>query len=112
MTGGFLSFEDDDIQGGIQGATEIPLSEEDSTPYCGKLGGIQVTISATHTICSEHRVTSGIITHGVDNLAALRNCFGEEEPDTTTPCFHMVKRIRTEIKASPFTWIGKKVKAH
>ena len=111
-TGGFLSFEDDNIRGGIQGATEVPLSEEDSTPYSGELGGIQAAITATHAVCSRYGVQSGTITHGVDNLAALRNCFGDEEPDTNTPCFHMVKRIRAEIKESPFKWIGKKVKAH
>ena len=48
----------------------------------------------------------------MDNNAALRNCFGDEEPDTSTPCFHMVKRIKAEIRALPFKWIGKKVKAH
>ena len=111
-TGGFISFDDDNIKNGIQGATEVPLTEDDSTPYSGELGGIQVAIAATHKICATHNVKSGTITHGVDNNAALTNCFGHEEPDTTTPCFHMVKRIRAEIAKSPFTWIGKKVKAH
>lgn len=92
-TGGFLSFEDDNIHGGIQGATEVPLSKEDCTPYSRELGGIQVAIVATHKVCTTHGVTSGTITHGVDNNAALQNCFGDEEPDTQTPCFHMVKRI-------------------
>ena len=111
-TGGFITFEDDNIEGGIQGAIEVPLTEDDSTPYSGELGGIQVAIATTHHICKQHDVQTGTITHGVDNNAALRNCFGPEEPDTSTPCFHMVKRIRNEIKQSPFTWIGKKVKAH
>ena len=57
-----------------------------------------------------HGVTLGTITHGVDNNATLRDCFGSEEPDILTPCFHMVKRIQADIKASPFTWIGKKLK--
>ena len=39
-TGGFLSFEENDIRGGIRGATEVPLTEDDSTPYRGELGGI------------------------------------------------------------------------
>ena len=111
-TGGFITFEDDDITNRIQGATEVPLTEEDSTPYSGKLGGIQVAIATTHKVCADHGVTSGTITHGVDNNIALKNCFGPEEPDTSTPCLHMVKQIRTEIAMLPFTWIGKKVKAH
>ena len=84
-TGGFLLFEDNNIWGGIKGATEIPLSEEDSTPYSGELGGIQVAISMTHKICSDHGVTSGTITHRVDNIADLQNCFGDEEPNTIFP---------------------------
>ena len=111
-TGGFITFDDNDICNGIQGATEVSLTEEDSTPYSGELGGIQVEISTTHKVCADHGVTSGTITHGVDNNAALANCFSQEEPDTSTPCFHMVKRIRAEIAKSPFTWIGKKFKAH
>ena len=111
-TGGFISFTDKDIKGGIKCATEIPLTEDGCTPYSRELGGIQVAIAATHKICDKHGVTTGTVTHGVDNNAALRNCFGQEEPDTSTPCFHMVKRVRAEIKASPFKWIGKKVKAH
>ena len=112
LTGGFLSLKENDIKGGIQGATEVPLTEEDSTPYSGELGRIQVAIAATHKICSWHGITTGTITHRVDNNAALTNCFGPREPDISTACFHMVKRIQAEIKASPFKWVGKKVKTH
>ena len=47
-TGGFISFTNDDVQNGIEGATELPLTEDGCTTYAGKLGGILVAIAATH----------------------------------------------------------------
>ena len=80
--------------------------------YYGELGGIDGTISVANVICSAFNVTAGKITHGVDNQAALTNCFGPDEPDTTTPGFSLVKKIWVLIRSYGIEWVGKKVKAH
>ena len=80
--------------------------------YCGKLGGIDGTVSVANVISSAFNVTTGKITHGVDNQVVLTNCFGPDEPDTTTPGFNLVKKIRASIRLSGIKWVGKKVKAH
>lgn len=74
--------------------------------------GIREMIAATNLLCKQFQIREGTVTHGVDNDAALSNCFGPFELSTLTPCFHIIKRIRAEIKNSPIAWIGKKVKAH
>ena len=52
------------------------------------------------------------VTHGINNAAVLHNIFGPDKPDTSTPCFHLIKRVQKKITDSPVKWIGKKVKAH
>ena len=80
--------------------------------YYGELGGIDGTVSVANIICSAFNVMTGKITHGVDNQAALTNCFGPDKPDTSTPGFNRVKKIRASIRSSGIEWVGKKVKAH
>ena len=106
-TGGSLSF---DV--GIRIDNKIPIDPSDASAYAGELGGIGGIVAATNILCKKFQVRAGTVTHGVDNDAALANCFGPYEPTTLTPCFHIVKRIRAAIKKSSVKWIGKKVKAH
>ena len=111
-TGGSLSFEKDSMKIGVRIDNEVPIDPEDASAYAGELGGIGGMVVATNALCKKFKVVEGTVTHGVDNDAALSNCFGPYEPTTLTPCFHIVKRIRAAIKMSPIKWIGKKVKAH
>ena len=111
-TGGFTSFDEDNLHDQIEGANEVPVHSDDNMAYYGKLGGIDGTISVVNIVCSAFGVTKGTVTHGVDNQAALTNCFGPYEPDTSTPGFGLVKKIRASIRSSGIQWVGKKVKAH
>ena len=111
-TGSFLGFHEHNMDLKIKASCAVPVAPEDTSSYCGECGGILSAVTYVNILCTFHNVDSGTITHGVDNDAALRNCFGPIEPTTRTPCFHIVKRIRAEIKKSPITWIGHKVKAH
>ena len=111
-TGGFTSFEGDDLHYQFEGANEVPVHSDDNMAYYGKLGGINGTISVANVICSAFNVTTGKITHGVDNQVTLTNCFGPDKPDTTTPGFNLVKKIRALIRLSGIELVGKKVKAH
>ena len=100
------------MQVGIQIDNKIPIDPIDASAYAGEIGGIGRIIAATNLLYRRFQIREGTITHGVDNDAALSNCFGPFKPPTVTLCFHIVKRIRVEIKKSPIKWIGKKVKAH
>ena len=96
-TGGFTSFEGDKLTDQFEGANEVPVHTDDNMAYYGELGGIDGTVSVANIICSTFKVTTGRITHDVDNQAALSNCFGPDEPDITTPGFNLVKKIRASI---------------
>ena len=116
-TGGFLSFQDGFINlgenYGFTGVNEVPVHPSENLPYCGKIRGVDGTVSTTNLLCERFGITKGTVTHdGIDNAAVLRNIFGPDEPDTTTPCFHLIKRAQRKIAESPVIWIGKKVKAH
>ena len=100
------------MQIGIRIDNEIPIDPSNASAYTGELGGIGGIIAATNLLCKQFGISEGTVTHRVDNDAALSNCFGPYEPNILTPCFHIVKRIRAEIKKSPISWKGKKVKAH
>ena len=102
-TGGSLSFDKETMQIGIRINNEIPIDPSDGTAYSGELGGIGGMIAATNILWSWFNIQQGTVTHGVDNDAALTNWFGPYEPTTLTPCFHIVKRVRAEIKKSPIT---------
>ena len=108
----FTSFEGDNLQNQFEGVNEVPVHLDDNMAYYGKLGGIDGTISVTKVICKAFNVTSGKVTHGVDNEVALTNCFGPDEPDTSTPGFSLIKKIRALIRSSGTEWVGGKVKAH
>ena len=69
-------------------------------------------MTTTNKLCTKFKVVQGSKTHGVDNTAALKNCFGPDKPDTTMPCFHLIKFLRAAIKQSPIKWIRQKVKGH
>ena len=89
-----MSFDDDDdedIRLGFIGGNDVPIDPEDGDAYVGDLGGIAGAVTMTNNICSSFNVTDGLVRDGVDNAAALKNCFGPYEPDITTPCFHLVK---------------------
>ena len=107
-TGGSLLFDKDSMQVSIRIDNEIPIDPTDASAYTGELGGIGGIIAATNVLCRHFQIREGTITHGVDNDAALSNCFGPFKPTTLTPCFHIVKRVRAEIRKSPIKWIGKK----
>ena len=47
-----------------------------------------------------------------DNAAVLWSVFGPDDLDTSTPCFHLIKRVHQKNSQPPVKWIGKKVKAH
>ena len=96
----------------VSAACEVHIHPDDNNAYCGELGGIQSAVAYVNAICKTHKVTDGTVTHGVDNDAALMNCFGPFELSTRTPCFHIIKRIQAEIAASPIRWKGKKVKGY
>ena len=89
---------------------EIPIDPSNGTAYAGELGGIGGMIAATNKLCKQFKIQQGTVTHVVDNDAALTNCFGPYEPTTLTPFFHIVKRVRAEIKHSLIKWVGKKSK--
>ena len=76
--------------------------------YYGKLDSIDGTILVVNIICSEFHVREWKIIHRVDNQVALTNCFGLEEPDTSTLGFSLVKKIRASIWSSGIQWVGKK----
>ena len=63
-------------------------------------------------VCKTFHVLSGKVTHGVDNQAALTNCFGPKEPDMFKLGFNLVKKIQAAIKESKITWVGRKVQEH
>ena len=111
-TGGSLSFDKDTMHVGIRVDNELPIDPTDGSAYAGELGGIGGIIAATNVLCRRFQIRKETVTHGVDNDGALSNCFGPYEPTTLTPCFHIVKRVRAEIKKSLIKWVGKKVKAH
>ena len=75
---------------------------------CGEIDRVDGAVSTTNILCKHFCITEGTVTHGIDNAAVLRNIFGPDEPDTTMPCFHLIKRVRRKIADLPVTWIGKK----
>ena len=103
---------DKDIIIGFQGGNDVPLNMEDGDAYAGELGSIAGAVTTMNTLCTKFKVVQGSVTHRVDNAAALRIFFGPDEPNTTTPCFHLVEFIRAAIKQSPIKWIGQKAKGH
>ena len=108
----FTDAENKDIIIGFQGGNDVPIDMKDRDEYAGELGSIAGAVTTTNRLCTKFKVAQGSVTHGVDNTAALQNCFGPDEPDTMTPCFHLVKIIREAIKQSPIKWIGQKGKGH
>ena len=77
----------------INAACQVHIHPDDNNAYCGELGGIQSAVAYVNALCKHHKITEGTVTHGVDNDAALTNCFGPFEPSTRTPCFHLIKQI-------------------
>ena len=96
--GAFLGFTPNKMNNRVSAACQVHIHPDDNNAYCGELGGIQSAVAYVNSICKQHKITDG---HGVDNDAALVNCFGPFESSTQTPCFHIVKRIRSEIAVSP-----------
>ena len=111
-----MSFETESInQGenyGFTGANEVPLHSLENSPYCGEIGGVDGAVSTTNMLCKHFGVENRMVTQSIDNAAVLCNIFGPDESDTSTPCFHLIKRVRKKIADSPVTWIRKKLKTH
>ena len=109
----FLGFTSgDNIRIGLEQACQIHIHEDDNNVYLCKLDDIQSAAAFVDAMCSHHNVTSGIVTHSVDNDAALTNCFGPIKPSTKIPCFQLIQQIQAEIALSLVKWIRKKVEGH
>ena len=70
------------MQIGIRVDNEIPINPEDTSAYAGELGGIGGMIAATNALCKRFQIREGTVMHGVDNDAALSNCFGPFNANT------------------------------
>ena len=81
-TGAFLGFTPTNMDIGINAACQVHIHPKDNNAYCRELGEIQSAVAYVNSICKQHKITDGTVTHGIDNDMALMNYFGPYEPST------------------------------
>ena len=60
----------------INAACQVHIHPDNNNAYCGERSGIQSAVAYVNALCKHHKITDGTVTHGVNNDAALTNCFG------------------------------------